>query len=71
MESLANFVSHHVELVTNLLTFAVVANAIVFGIYKRRHGLPPSRRTGALLVLVLGSLIIFAGFCVGVMTTHN
>jgi len=71
MESLANFVSHHTALVPNFLSIASIASYIVFWVYRKRHGLPPSRRTGALVVLVLVPLILFAGFVVGVMTPHS
>ena len=68
MDALINFLLHHERSVADLfLSLLLLASSIHLTVYKKRHNneLPPWR----VRIVVIIILIVFGGYCLGVMAS--
>ncbi len=72
VDTVINFLLHHQSLVILFFILVLFANSIGLSIYKKRHNnqLPPKRAT-IVISFVLGNIIAFGGFYLGVLASHS
>jgi len=72
MDTVINALLHHRQLVFLFFIIVLFTNSIGLSIYKKRHNNQlPTRRASVVISLVLGNIIAFGGFYLGVLASHQ